>query len=275
MVNIEITNFIQEMRLTCPFKGESVFKIQDTAIDKELLHRLLKTAFPTTAAYEKSVLFEKLNMFLEARQAAYEMDTTVEESVEILDYAKWIKADIEDFFEVEPYSFSDVKTINEAFSLSNSIIQQILFMYLPVRELFHNLEKTRVKVDGIPVKRKVYSEYGEFMGWKDSDNVYETWVCDGNQIGIDRELSIIKCWCPSSMAEYHLWTDGLNNDKPLEAIASTFIIHEKLIPFIQELKRQGDVLLVEMKENDIVITDEDKRRPLTADEYFGLLTTEV
>ena len=63
-------------------------------------------------------------------------------------------------------------------------------------------------------------------------------------------------------------------DKPLEAVASTFRIHESLIPYIKELKRQGDILLVEMKEGSSDIKPEGEIIPLTSEQYFELLTAQ-
>jgi hypothetical protein len=57
----------------------------------------------------------------------------------------------------------------------------------------------------------------------------------------------------------------------LEAIASTFRIHENLIDNISELKRQGDILIVELKEE---IDPSGEIVPLTAEQYFGLLTAQ-
>ena len=69
-----------------------------------------------------------------------------------------------------------------------------------------------------------------------------------------------------------MWIDSKYKDKPLEAVASTFHIHKNLIPHIKELKRQGDIMLVEMDED---INPEGEVVPLTAEQYFGLLTSET
>jgi len=60
-------------------------------------------------------------------------------------------------------------------------------------------------------------------------------------------------------------------DDPLAAIASTFRIAENLIPYIKELKRQGDILIVELTEE---IEPKGNVVPLTSEQYFSLLTAE-
>ena len=76
-------------------------------------------------------------------------------------------------------------------------------------------------------------------------------------------------WCTTTNKEHWLWIEDEYKDSPLEAVASTFRIHENLIPHIKELKRQGDVLLVEMQKD---IEPEGEIIPLTSKQYFDLLT---
>ena len=68
--------------------------------------------------------------------------------------------------------------------------------------------------------------------------------------------------------------DDKFKDQPLEAVASTFMIHENLIPHIKELKRQGDILLVEMKPGHEDILPEGEMISLSSDKYFKLLTAQ-
>jgi hypothetical protein len=68
-----------------------------------------------------------------------------------------------------------------------------------------------------------------------------------------------------------LWIEDQYKDDPLEAIARTFHIHENLVPFIKELKRQGDILLVELTED---IEPRGNMVSLSKDQYFGLLTAQ-
>ena len=83
---------------------------------------------------------------------------------------------------------------------------------------------------------------------------------------------MLKVWCSTTENEHWLWIDSKYRNRPLEAVASTFRIHKNLIPHIKELKRQGDILIIELNKNikpygDIV--------PLSAKQYFNLLSTET
>jgi hypothetical protein len=88
---------------------------------------------------------------------------------------------------------------------------------------------------------------------------------------MERDLYAVKCWCTTTQKENWLWIEKKYKDDPLAAIASTFRFHENVIPYIKELKRQGDVMLVEMKKE---VHPEGEIIPLTADQYFNLLTAE-
>ena len=52
---------------------------------------------------------------------------------------------------------------------------------------------------------------------------------------------------------------------------NTFFVHENLIPFIKELKRQGDILLVELKQD---VEPRGQMVSLSKDQYFELLTAQ-
>jgi hypothetical protein len=89
---------------------------------------------------------------------------------------------------------------------------------------------------------------------------------------IGAKVYAVKCWCPSTNKEYWLWIEEQYKDDPLQAIASTFRVHENIISNIKCLKRQGNVLICEMKTN---IIPEGNIRPLDKDEYFRLLQVET
>jgi hypothetical protein len=48
-------------------------------------------------------------------------------------------------------------------------------------------------------------------------------------------------------------------------------VHENLIPFIKELKRQGDILLVELTQE---VDPRGQMVSLSKDQYFDLLTAQ-
>jgi hypothetical protein len=163
-------------------------------------------------------------------------------------------------------------TFKEAFELGNNEFMALVFGSINIREMIDELGSERIKVDGLEVKRKSYSPDGEFLGWYDYHSVYETHKVDGTKLGVEDELYVLKCWCTSTNKEHYLWIKPEFKDDPLSAIASTFIVAENIIKHIKALKRQGDVMLVELDSD--VTPDDTTERPLTKEEYFGLLVAE-
>ena len=135
--------------------------------------------------------------------------------------------------------------------------------------MIQELGNKRIATDGIKVKHKKFKPNGDSDGYVEYDNIYEVHEVNGEKLGINGHLYVLKCWCTSTNKEHWLWIDEQYKDKPLEAVASTFVIHKNLIPYIKELKRQGDILLVEMKED---VEPEGELVSLTAEQYFDLLT---
>lgn len=169
---------------------------------------------------------------------------------------------------VEPFTYL------EAFKLDNAQFQSSVFGSIDITEMINSLGNERIKADGKLVKHKQFDVEGNFTGYKEYNNIYETYRVFGKGLNLDEDLYAIKCWCTSTDKAHWLWIDDTHKDNPLEAIASTFRIHENLIPHIQELKRQGDILLVEMKEGVDEIEPEGQIVGLTADQYFELLTAQ-
>ena len=178
-----------------------------------------------------------------------------------------------DFLQFLEDNYDDAKpfTYKEAFSIQNDSFRAAVFGSINVPEMMSNLKSKRIKTDGISVKHKKYTEDGTFIGTEDYHNVYETYEIDGKELGLQEKLYTIKCWCTSTNKEHWLWIDGKYKDNPLEAIASTFHIHKNLIPYIKEIKRQGDVLLLELTED---IKPEGEIVPLNKEQYFSKLTAQ-
>ena len=178
---------------------------------------------------------------------------------------KFIKDVIDTYDKVEPFTYV------EAFKIEDPQFRATVFGSIDVTEMIETLGAKRIATDGKHVNQKVYSESGEFLGYHEFDNIYEVHEVSGEKLGLEENLYALKCWCTTTNKEHWLWIEDQYKDSPLEAVASTFRIHENLIPHIKEIKRQGDVLLVELKEDvepqgDIV--------PLTAEQYFGFLTAQ-
>ena len=166
--------------------------------------------------------------------------------------------------EVEPFTYE------ESFKITNELFQAKVFGSIDIGEMISNLGHKRLKTEGRKVTHKQFDIQGNDLPSVEYDNIYEVHEIDGTKLGLEGEmLYALKCWCTSTNKEHWLWIEDEFKDSPLEAVASTFRIHENLIPHIKELKRQGDVLLVEMKhdvepEGDIVA--------LNTEQYFSLLT---
>lgn len=167
--------------------------------------------------------------------------------------------------DVEPFSYK------EAFELKSQEFQALVFGSVDVSEMIENLGQKRIAVDGKQVTRKVWDSNGNRLDDITYDNVYETYEVDGTKIGVNEPMYAVKCWCTSTNKEHWLWIEDEYKDDPLAAIASTFRFAENVIPKIKELKRQGDIILLEMTEE---VEPEGNERALTKEEYFGLLTSE-
>lgn len=178
---------------------------------------------------------------------------------------KFINDVIDMYDQVEPFTYV------EAFKIEDQQFRATVFGSIDVTEMIETLGAKRIATDGKHVNQKVYSESGEFLGYHEFDNIYEVHEVSGEKLGLEENLYALKCWCTTTNKEHWLWIEDQYKDSPLEAVASTFRIHENLIPHIKEIKRQGDILLVELNQEvepqgDIV--------PLTAEQYFGFLTAQ-
>lgn len=180
--------------------------------------------------------------------------------------AKELKKQVYDIFdEITPFTYV------EAFEIKNDMFKSLVFGSINIVEMIKELGSKRIKTDGKRVVRKQYDFEGKYIGDKEYDNIYETYEVSGKKLGVDRKLYVVKCWCTSTDKEHYIWIDEKYKNNPLDAIASTFQIHENVIPYIKCLKRQGDIMICEMNEE---VTPIGNKRPLTSDEYFNLLVAE-
>lgn len=177
----------------------------------------------------------------------------------------FIKDVIDTYDKVEPFTYA------EAFKIEDQQFRATVFGSINVTEMIETLGAKRIATDGKHVNQKVYSESGEFLGYHEFDNIYEVHEVSGEKLGLEENLYALKCWCTTTNKEHWLWIEDQYKDSPLEAVASTFRIHENLIPHIKEIKRQGDVLLVELNED---VEPQGEIVPLTAEQYFGFLTAQ-
>lgn len=172
------------------------------------------------------------------------------------------------YLELE-YRHATKFTYAEAFKLPRTF-SPIVFGSISVPDMIAELGHERVAVAGQAVKHKSFSSNGEFLGYKEYDVIFETHRVNGRKMGIS-DAYAIRCWCTTTENEHWIWIEDKYANDPLEAIASTFRIHENLVPFIKELKRQGDILLVELTKD---IDPRGDLVSLTKDQYFSLLTAQ-
>jgi hypothetical protein len=163
-------------------------------------------------------------------------------------------------------------TYNEAFAIEDEAYKARVFGSINITEMITSLGHKRIATEGKQVKHKKFSKEGEFLGTEEYDVIYEVHEVNGEKLGLSENVYAIRCWCTTTDKEHWLWIEEQYKDSPLEAVASTFRIHENLIPNIKELKRQGDVLLVEMI--DDTIQPSGNIVPLNAEQYFSLLTAQ-
>jgi hypothetical protein len=180
-----------------------------------------------------------------------------------------------EFIEFLEINFDDAKPFStiEAFKLENKEFQALVFSSINVPEMIKELGAKKYKVDGIETTHRRYSPEGDYIGDETYHNVYEVYEVDGKKLGLNNEkLYCLKCWCTSTNKEYFLWIDETHKNDPLSAVASTFMVHEDLIPHIKCIKRQGDILITELKDD---YTPTGELVSLTKEQYFSLLTTQA
>jgi ribosomal protein L9 len=175
---------------------------------------------------------------------------------------------------LEIYDAVEPFTYEEAFKIEDQAFQSQVFGSIDIVEMIETLGHKQIKVDGRAVKHKKFAKDGTALGEVEYDVVYETHEVSGSKLNLEENMYAVRCWCTTTEDEHWIWIEDKYKDDPLEAIASTFRIHENLIPHIKELKRQGDILLVEMKDSAKNVEPSGDIVPLTADQYFGLLTAQ-
>ena len=172
---------------------------------------------------------------------------------------------------VNSYDNAEPYTYAEAFHIPSEVFRSMVFGCIRVPEMIKELGHTRIATAGKPVRHKQFAPDGEFLGYREYDVVFETHRVDGTKLGLREAIYAVRCWCTTTHNEHWLWIHDEWRSDPLEAIAHTFQVHENLVPHIKELKRQGDVLLVELTQD---IEPRGAMVTLSADQYFGLLTAQ-
>ncbi|WP_343661275.1 hypothetical protein [Chryseobacterium sp.] len=226
--------------------------------------------------HEKSYPLRKLIAILKLRHSSFQNFVTreYERQWENFDtpFFTQILNKIESLWDkVEPMKFE------EFFNAENRNFKLFCFSYYGVGNLMEKLEAQKINEKEIEVDYIEYDENGNQKLIRKT-NRYEVHQVENQKLGIfvwggrQQYSYAVKCWCPSTKKEHWLWIEQEYKDDALTAIASTFRIHSNLIPYIRCLKRQGDLLICELKEK---IAPAGEIRPLMASEYFNLLRAET
>jgi hypothetical protein len=163
-------------------------------------------------------------------------------------------------------------TPKDIFAITDLSARRLCFQYLRPKDLMGMLGAVRTCTAG---KELDYFRYEDGVKTPfQKSNVYEIWEAESAKLDkeLDGKVHAVKCWCSSTDNEAWLWVDSKYKDDPLAAIASTFMVYDNVLPYITCIKRQGDIMVMETA---VEVTPEGEPRPLTKEEYFGLLECET
>ncbi|MEY3242730.1 MAG: hypothetical protein RIR11_4169 [Bacteroidota bacterium] len=171
--------------------------------------------------------------------------------------------------QVPTYSLQDID------KMSNYSLTNFSYSYVPIVEIMTTLKAKCISAKGFDVRSFRYDTLGNKIAFF-QHHTYEIYEADGiynlKYGNYMNSRYAIKCTYTYDEYEQWFWVEGRYKNDPLEAIASTIKMHENVIPFIKSIKRKGDTIVFEMKEEVMPLGN---ARPLTKREYFGLLEVEV
>lgn len=210
-----------------------------------------------------------IDLHKDVKNQKVDFDETVELSLFNCDEA--MDALLEAYDDTTPYTYE------EAFKIENDEFRAKVFGSIDIVEMIEALGHERIATEGKHLRHKQFSPEGEFQGYVEYDVIYETHKVNGEKLNIegdDTDVYALRCWCTTTDKEHWLWIEDEYKDNPLEAVAQTFRVHSSLIPHITEIKRQGDILLVETGDYEFVANEDDEIVPLTSEQYFSFLTAQ-
>ncbi|KMQ58615.1 hypothetical protein ACM46_21570 [Chryseobacterium angstadtii] len=167
--------------------------------------------------------------------------------------------------------------LEELFESNDRNLRLFCFNYVGVGNLMNYLNAEKINEEEIDLHYNEYDHNGN-KTQINKTNRYELYKIENRKLGIntwreaDKYSYAVKCWCPSTKKEHWLWVEQQYSGNALIAIASTFRIHENIIPYIRCLKRQGDLLICELEKE---VIPRGFPRALTVQEYFNLLEVET
>jgi hypothetical protein len=175
------------------------------------------------------------------------------------------------WLQLPAYSLEDIG------KMSNYNLIQFSYSYVPIVEMMAKLNAKCISAKGFDVRCSRYDTLGNKIAFF-QHHTYEIYEADATAINNlkywdykDRGYAV-KCTSTNSQYEQWFWVQEWQKSDPLQAIASTIKIHKNVIPFIKCFKRKGNTLTCEMEE---AVMPFGHVRPLTKEEYFGLLEVEA
>jgi hypothetical protein len=175
------------------------------------------------------------------------------------------------WYQVPTYSLQDID------NTANHNLISLSYPYIPIVKVMRMLNAKCISAKGFDVRCSRYDTLGDKIAFS-QHHTYEIYEADSMTINNlkywnhrDKRYAV-KCTCTYNEYEQWFWVEERYKSDPLEAIASTIKMHENVIPFIKSIKRKGDTIVFEMKEE---VTPLGNARPLTKREYFGLLEVEI
>lgn len=244
--------------------------------------RYLKGIFTNKSRFENRFCKEFLNVKNEMQQLIDDGELDEFEYVDINDWhmeevvAEWLGL----YDTVEPYDYA------EAFAIENAQFRALVFTSIDVVDMVNNLGYKRIGTEGIKVNHKKFSAEGEFIGMEENDLIYEVLEVDGTKLvetvenrwgEANPKMYALRCWCTTTNKEHILWIEEQYKDSPLDAVASTCRFPQNWLPYITEMKRQGDVFLPEFKDetpDEVLKNPSSETVALNKEQYFGWLTAQ-
>lgn len=245
---------------------------QEAEITHEMIMRFFVGAYHNKERFVAQLIRPNLE-FLDQMVNDPDPDLDFFDESEAKPVREWLNLAESTFTDYTPFTYK------EAWELKSDDLKMAVFGTVDLSEMLEELDGVKYKVDGKKTMNRIFDpQTGKHIGDEENDNVYELWKVKGDKLGMEgEEFHIIKCWCTSTNQEHLIWIDDEFKDDPFAAIAGTFSVHENIIPYIKCLKRQGDVLLVEMKDEyeEKGIKPEGEMVRLTPEQYFGLMVSQA
>lgn len=174
---------------------------------------------------------------------------------------------LENFHEVEPFSYA------EAFRIEDQVFRVNVFSSINIPEMISNLGHELASYATKEITGRVYDKDGTYLGDTTYENHYEVHKVYGEKIDAESDFYALRCWDTTTNEEHWVWLNKYYED-PKDAVASTFYMYESLIPYIKAIKRQGDIMVVELTEK-VDPKENDNMVPLDQETYFNNLVCET